>query len=239
MLCSVNDEYVRYTEIMHFVVRPVEAAVKDVLVGLRHALSAGRVTWLVSGGSCIEPQSQVLRELSEASLARLTIVLVDERYCESGHENSNYAALQAARFVRAGLRFEDILAGNPSFEAAAQRHSAVLKEALRTADTCIATLGIGADGHTAGILPKSPAAEATNALALGYDAPDFSRITATFAGLLEIDVAYVFAHGPKKENAVNRLKTHQESLRDLPASILYDIPSVTIYNDYIQGEERS
>lgn len=219
---------------MQFVVRPAEAAVKDVLMALRQALSEGHVTWLVSGGSCIEPQSQILRELTDESLDRLTVVLLDERYGESGHEQSNYAQLRAARFARPGLHFDDILEDNPSPEQAAERHEAILRTALGT-DICIATMGIGADGHTAGILPDSAATEAASVLSLAYQAADFLRITATFAALQKVDTAYVFAYGPAKADAIERLKTRHEPQRDLPAAILYDISSATIYNDYIEG----
>jgi 6-phosphogluconolactonase/glucosamine-6-phosphate isomerase/deaminase len=101
----------------------------------------------------------------------------------------------------------------------------------------MATMGLGQDGHTAGILPDSASVQDDTSAVVGYDWVDYKRMTFGLASLRRVQSAYVFAYGESKREALNRLQSNQEPLTSLPAKILYNIPNVTVYNDCITSEE--
>lgn len=222
---------------MKFSTARPENAETEVSRYLESLLATGtRVLWLVSGGSCIPYETHILRNLSSSYSELLRVMLVDERFGLSGHAASNYKQLTNAGFSRDGLFFDDILATSQPLEITTARYSALLRESMEISDVIIATLGIGADGHTAGILPKSPALLEAKDMAIGFVAPDFIRITASLHTLGKVMQAYIFAYGSAKQEVVEQLYTHRYSISYFPAAILYDIPSVTIYNDNIRSE---
>ena len=211
-----------------------QEAEQEMLHVIRRALENRKhALWLVSGGSCITTEVAILRTLHDDEIRRLTIMLADERYGTPGHDESNHAKLRAAGFSRSELDFPDILNAG-STENVLAEYNTLLRRKLDEADSIVATLGIGADGHTAGILPDSPAAYSEDDFVVSYQAPDFIRITSSFTTLRRIDTAVVLAYGKTKQDALKRLIARRESLKSLPAVIFHDIPSVTIYNDYIQ-----
>jgi 6-phosphogluconolactonase/glucosamine-6-phosphate isomerase/deaminase len=228
---------VNYTLYMRFATLPLAAAYEEVAAALTQAVRTHtHVLWFVSGGSCIEPQTAIVHQLTNDQISHLTILLADERFGPAGHADANYAKLQAAGFKHPGLQFEDPLSGNIPFSAAVARYSDVVQRALAQADIVVATLGIGQDGHTAGILPRSAAAYDDISTVIGYEGPDFIRMTVGFSMLSQIKKAFVFAYGAAKQEALLRLQEGAASSPELPSMILYDMDVVTIYNDSIESE---
>ncbi len=100
----------------------------------------------------------------------------------------------------------------------------------------IGQLGIGTDGHIAGILPGSAAAHETSALVAAYDAAPFKRLTVTFQVLRQIDAAFVFAFGKPKRKTLEILKAGSMGTIDQPAGILHELQEAYVYNDQV-GED--
>jgi len=221
---------------MKFTNTDLTTAVSEVTSALQNSLTNHHVLWLVSGGSCVEPQCEILHALRADSLPNLTVMLVDERYGAPLHTDSNYAKLVQAGFQRKGLNFADILSNNLSLQETVENFSSALSNALTSSDYVFATLGLGGDGHTAGILPNSPAVYDTISSAVGYEWSDFTRISAGLSVLSRLDEAYVLAFGEAKHDAILRLQQGNELIEQLPALILCDIGSVTVYNDSIKSE---
>ena len=194
-----------------------------------------RVLWLISGGSNIPVTLQAMQQLPEEATERLMIVPVDERYGPPGHPASNVQQLLDQGFTAKRANFFTPLDGSP-LEDTVARYGEALQQAFHTTDKVIGQLGIGADGHIAGILPQSPALQ-SKALVAGYQAADYTRITLTFLALRQIDAAYVFAYGREKRAALDRLCDGDYHIEDQPAQILRDLSEVYIYNDLL--EERN
>lgn len=197
------------------------------------------VLWLVSGGSAIPIQVAIMQRLAvevPAKLANLTILPIDERYGLASHADSNSEQMRQAGFEPGPAKWFDILQGGGSLRETLERYEALVEDSFAQAKTVIATFGLGADGHTAGILPDSPAALDSAATVIGYDWSDFKRMTLGLAQLQQIDRAFVLAYGEAKCAALRRLHDNQDPLSSLPAKVLYDIPSVTVYNDCIESE---
>jgi 6-phosphogluconolactonase/glucosamine-6-phosphate isomerase/deaminase len=200
---------------------------------LNKELSGGkRVLWLLSGGSNIAITTKVMAALPHEATKNLAIFLLDERYGETGHLDSNAKQLYDAGFQAKEAVFVPVLVPGFSLEETRERYAEACKRALEHADVVIAQIGIGSDGHIAGILPHSAAADADGWVA-AYQTPHFTRVTLTFDAMRKITVAYVMAFGKEKEPTLLQLRDEKSSLIDQPAQFLKELPEVYIYNDRI------
>lgn len=204
---------------------------------LEQELAAGkRVLWLLSGGSNIVIEVAVLNLLPVGLQRQLTIMLSDERYGRFGHKASNMQQLYDAGFDPGDATvLPAITPENLPLEMAAERYQAAIEHAFAKADTIVAQLGIGPDGHIAGILPHSPAVAAQGYVA-SYRAEQYERITLTFKALVKCTV-YVFAFGDNKREQLEILRGTDLPPTKQPAQILKKIPESYVYNDQIGGKE--
>jgi 6-phosphogluconolactonase len=127
----------------------------DVAERLSTAISAnGVATLVVSGGRSPVAFFQKLAE-QPLDWSRVVVSLADERWVPVEHADSNAGLLQ--RFLLQGpaaeARFVGLYNAAPSLEQAALAADEALSE-LPPIDVLI--LGMGDDGHTASLFPKSP-----------------------------------------------------------------------------------
>lgn len=192
-----------------------------------------RVIWLVPGGSNIRLSAAAMKQISEQESERLTIMQTDERYGPLDHPDSNWRQLREAGFATKQARTVPVLtAENNSLAATAANYAAQIEKEFAMADYIIGQFGMGADGHIAGMLPGSPAAK-SDKLFTGYDAGQFQRLTMTLPAIRRIAAAYAFIFGAEKQPALDNLHTKALPLVEQPAQILKQVPSASIYNDYI------
>jgi 6-phosphogluconolactonase/glucosamine-6-phosphate isomerase/deaminase len=225
---------------MQFVIAPTDIAAQAITASLCDALAAGKRTlWLVSGGSNIAAEVAVLQKLqthAAPALPRLTILPMDERYGAPGHEDSNTEQLRQAGFTPGAADWVDVLARDLPLTETVAYYTEQVSAALGSAEAVIAQFGLGPDGHVAGILPGSPACMDDAATVAGYEWRDYTRLTLTPRALARADVAYALAYGEQKQTALKRLQANTEPFTDLPARVLYDVPEVYVYNDFIESE---
>lgn len=196
---------------------------------LEEKLAGGQqVLWLIPGGSAIEVAAAVSQRLQDIDLSKLTVTLTDERYGPVGHHDSNWLQLAQAGLSLPGARLVPVLHGHSVEDTTAEfaRH---LQEYCQGAAYCLGFFGMGADGHTAGILPDSPAVLATE-WAASYQGPDFMRITMTPPAIAALDEAVVYAMGEAKLPALQNLR-QEIPLAKQPAQALKKIKQFTIFND--------
>lgn len=207
---------------------------------LARLLDNGQVLWLVSGGSNIKIQTQAMTYVSKVQSANLTIMPVDERYGSYDHASSNSAAMRKAKFDPKQAHWIDILADNPSIEEATARLAAHYSEAVATQMTIVATLGIGNDGHTAGMLPGSVGIHSAN-IAVWYHADDYERITLTASALRDhCDYAFVSAFSEGKKHALESIiKVSDETIDTVPALLLNELNRATLFTDQLDEKEYS
>ncbi len=200
------------------------------------------VLLLLSGGSAFS----ILEYVSEKTLGEnLTVCMLDERYSESA-ETNNFLQLQKTEFyslaLNAGINFFGSLPrANESKEDFAGRMEKNLNTWIteNSKGKIIAVLGMGADGHTAGIFPN-PNAESfkklyeSENLVVSHDlGPKNSqeRVTITLNFLKKIDFGIAFICGQKKQIAFNSLKSGTSSINHLPVLALKEIKDLKIYTD--------
>jgi 6-phosphogluconolactonase/glucosamine-6-phosphate isomerase/deaminase len=199
---------------------------------VRELAGGKRVLWLLSGGSNIPTSVQVMDNISDEQSKGLSISLIDERYGEPGHPDSNWAQLLEAGFDGKQATLLPVLADDLDFQAAAKRYGEMIEKAFGDNDAVIAQLGIGPDGHVAGILPGSPAAEATGPVA-AYEAPPLKRLTLTVPMLERLSAAYVFAFGRPKLQALQTLQNEDLDPKEQPAQILKRLKEAYVYSDQV------
>jgi 6-phosphogluconolactonase/glucosamine-6-phosphate isomerase/deaminase len=197
---------------------------------LNEQLEAGKcVLWLVSGGSNVTLECGIAAELADVS--NLQAALVDERYGLPGHQDSNYQKLVDGGFT---VALAPVLEAGLDIKETTHRYNERLEVLLDAADVVVAQLGIGADGHTNGVLPHSSVVGSKKLLEQ-YEGPDFQRITMTLEALRFADVVFVFAYGEDKQATLTRLRDEDIPFDDQPSQILKQLPQVYLYNDSIEG----
>jgi 6-phosphogluconolactonase/glucosamine-6-phosphate isomerase/deaminase len=222
---------------MEFVRADAQVGVQNLGKKLQAELREGnRVLWLVPGGSNIPLAVQVIDNLPEPLTKNLTIMLSDERYGPVGHKDSNFKQLIAAGFNPKEANFIPVLS-NKSFTETCKSYSQAAKEQFAAAHTIIAQLGMGVDGHIAGILPNSPPVNARD-YAAGCETPDFIRLTLTPFALKKVNSAFAFVYGAAKKPALVNLQSKNLDLNEQPAQILRAIQEAYIYNDQVEEEAK-
>lgn len=201
---------------------------------LMQELSAGKnVLWLLCGGSNIAPAVKIMSMISPEASEHLTLLLVDERYGPVDHPDSNCKQLIDAGFKEKRATVLSVLHDGVSFTDTRARYETEVTKAFAAADIIIAQLGIGSDGHLAGIIPESTASYETEQLVASFHHNDFDRLTMTFPALRHIQAAYIFAFGEDKKPALASLQDKDLPLPKQPAQILKELPEAYIFNDQI------
>lgn len=212
--------------------------VEDVAIFIANSISnqlklGKHVLFFVTGGSSISvgvKTAELLKEKKiDSLLGNLTVMLTDERYGEVGHPDSNWAKLEKLGFNIQGAKLIPILTGDDR-TITTEKFNTILNEEFMITEYKIGLFGIGADGHTAGILPESVAVKCQE-LACGYDTPSFSRITMTALAIEKLDEVVVFAQGEEKWKVIKNLEKDIDIIKQ-PAQILKKVPLLTIFTDY-------
>jgi 6-phosphogluconolactonase/glucosamine-6-phosphate isomerase/deaminase len=206
--------------------------VADFIAGrlIQHLEEGKRVLWLVPGGSSIVIAAAVSQHLKGKPLGKLAVTLTDERYGEINHPDSNWRQLDEAGFELPGASLRPVLQGL-DLDSTVGSFAETLKEEFNRADYRLGFFGIGPDGHTAGILPGSPAVR-SGVLTAGYDAGNFRRLTMTPPAIDQLDEAVVYAVGEAKWPVIDALATSIEW--DVqPAQALKQVPRLTVFNDHL------
>lgn len=224
---------------MHFLLLDTTEAQNRITKALTNTLVEKRVLWLVCGGSSIAAQAQIMQNLPAENLKNLTILPMDERYGPPGHSDSNYQQLRDAGFDARRAKWKDVLERDLPLTETVSYYSELISDAQSEADYILGVFGLGADGHTAGVLPGTPATSDDEASVVGYVWTDFTRMTLTPRELVKTDEAYVLAYGANKKDALQRLQKNDESIQNLPAILLYHVPKVEVYNDQIETKETA
>lgn len=207
--------------------------------------SATPVLLLLSGGSAL----QLIDEIDLTSLSKTTMISVlDERI--GSDENSNFYQLMQTVFYREaqkqGVQFFDVRAKEGENEKdAALRLQKMFRMLLKMmpTTTIIATVGVGPDGHTAGVMPYpdeldffTETFDTKNDWIVGYDAGTKNsypkRVTVSLSFLRDhIDYAIAYATGENKKESLQKLIAEEGSLAQTPARILREMKNVHLYTD--------
>lgn len=209
------------------------AATEQLTARLKELLNDGKkVLWFMSGGSGGKVSVNVSKLLEGTPLSSLYVTVSDERYGEVGHADENWQILLDDGLSLPGATLYRPLIGEDQ-EVTTERFAQWIGEALEEVDYVIGLFGMGADGHTAGIKPGSPAVTSEELAAI-FTSDDFERITITPVGIARVDEAIVQAFGAEKHSMIRALLTEDLPLSEQPVQALKQIPRATFYADYEQ-----
>ncbi|MDR3643352.1 MAG: 6-phosphogluconolactonase [Candidatus Doudnabacteria bacterium] len=202
------------------------------------------VLLLLSGGSALS----ITNYVGQTTLgANLTVSMLDDRYSQDGGIN-NFLQMQKTEF------YQDVLAAEAGFFGTLPRPLETMEDLRQRWDKnlktwrennplglIIATLGMGPDGHTAGILPFPEDPEKFRSL---FDGPDWTaaynagdknpypeRITTTLTFLKLIDFSFAFVAGKEKQEMFNRLTSGEGKQAEHPAMVWREMKNVKIFTD--------
>jgi 6-phosphogluconolactonase/glucosamine-6-phosphate isomerase/deaminase len=205
------------------------------------------VLLLLSGGS-----ARTLAEHIDTSLlgTHITISVLDERWThEQAH--SNFYQLTTTSVWREALdrnvahidprphEPEDVYDTAKRFDLAIKLWHITHRDGV-----VIVTMGIGEDGHTAGVLPMPEDRERfktlfehTHTCIRGYVVqpeknPHTTRMTATLTYLRRhVHHTVVYATGEKKQSALTRVCAENGDVAETPARVLHDMHDAQVYTD--------
>lgn len=218
-------------------------------------LSSNRKTLLLlSGGSAVNIYKRIANcELrlfvGKAGSKNLAFAQVDERFQPESNnpinQLSNYPIsnenINANQIEKTGL-WEMCRKNNIPYYLISQEGT--LKEATRRYDQTISKLfkeytyrltilGIGEDGHTAGLLPGYKDVWNTDKYVVGYEniGKFPKRITLTPKALMELDQAIVVASGENKKEAIKKIlnPVNAEKIDQYPAVLINKIKKVDLF----------
>lgn len=195
------------------------AQVSDADAGLHLAESllstivTSQTLLLLSGGRT--PKSLYQSLADSETIQPGAVGMVDERFGPKWHSTSNEVMLRDSGLLRylemRGIPFYPIINGQ-SREETAETYDEKLRALCTTYQTIVGVLGIGLDGHTAGIAGNrvnfsNPVFLPERAFAFVSDFDDQhgtfkERITMTFLGLSHVDILIVLVFGDDKKEAL-------------------------------------
>jgi 6-phosphogluconolactonase len=171
------------------------------------AVSGGRTPWLM------------LRALAKRDVPwpDVHVVQVDERVAPAGHPDRNLTHLNESLLEHAPLRREQIYAmpvEAPELESSVERYAATLQKiAGSPAVLDLVHLGLGADGHTASLVPGDAVLNVTDSdVALTAVYQGRRRITLTYPILNRSRRILWVVTGSDKVDALARLRAADGSI---------------------------
>lgn len=190
---------------------------KYIAAAARQAIAARGVALLAfSGGGTPVP---MFRALAREALAwhAVHVFQVDERMVPAGDPDRNFAHLNEALLAHVPLpaaHIHPMPVEDQDIEAAARHYEAELAGLTgSTGALDLVQLGIGADGHTASLVPDDAVLEAADrAVAVTGPYQGHRRMTLTFPALNAARARLWLVAGAGKEDALRRLERGEHAI---------------------------
>ncbi|HEY6671095.1 MAG TPA: 6-phosphogluconolactonase [Solirubrobacterales bacterium] len=180
-----------------------------IVEGARMAVSErGRGAIGVSGGSDPWPMFSLLED-HQLDWTRTEIFQVDERVAPPGSAERNLTHLVQSLSIGAQGSIRPMPVTDEDLDAAADRYADLLPDALD-----LAHLGLGADGHTASLVPGDPVLDVTDRR-VAVTAGEYEgsrRMTLTYPELHRVRRLLWVVTGEEKRDALSRLLARDPSI---------------------------
>ena len=203
---------------------------------------------MLSGGSSLGMLEYVPREVLGP---HMTMTMLDERHGTDAASSNFVQMTQTNFYVRAKEAGAQIISTRPKegegLEEAAQRFKSSVEDWLETYKDgfVIATIGIGSEGHTAGIFPFPEDPDRFNMVLEKGLIVEYSvsaekskyqhRLTVTLPFLrTKVDTAIGYVVGENKRKAFLATVADEGTLLETPSRILHEMKDVTLVTDIVE-----
>jgi 6-phosphogluconolactonase len=193
----------------------------------------GDFSLAISGGTTPEPLYRRLGELpfrQDAPWDRVKLFFSDERTVPPTHSASNFRLAWEAWLKGGSIPRDQIYRMEGEAEnlhAAAERYSTALTHQVASGpdgfpSLDLVLLGLGEDGHTASLFPKTQALNETLRVVAANDVPklDSWRLTLTYPTLDAAREVWFMVSGPSKAHRVAQCLGLAPGGEDLPATMV-------------------
>lgn len=215
----------------------------ETLEGLFKQYLDRKILFLTSGGSALK----LLDYIDKVNQA-FTISVLDERFSRQSDIN-NFSQLTKTKFYKLaqsnGAKFiSTLLTKDESLTQFAARFEIELKKWKQSnpGGVIIVTMGMGPDGHTAGIMPFPENPKLFKQLfcvrnwVVGYDAKNKNeypfRVTTSLTFLKEqVDYAVIFVLGSNKKDALEKIFNDNIKIEEIPAKVVLKMKNVSIFTN--------
>lgn len=174
-------------------------------------------------------------------LARIHFFMVDERIVPLEDQNSNYGGLYGLFFeklIRDGLiqsnQLHPFVASVESAPRVCQEYFSELKRF--GGEFAVVVLGMGEDGHVAGLFPRHPLLAAQEQGFLSFSdspKPPPQRMTATVPLLCSSSLAILLALGEGKRTAWEAFQNPANTVADCPACMVHHVERCLVVTDLV------
>lgn len=166
----------------------------------------------LSGGTSPDYQKMIVKP---ADILPGAICVVDDRFAEPFHKNSNELLLKKEGVFdfakRQNLELHKILSGKGFLETE-KDYDKVIIRLFKKFKKKVAVMGIGANLHTAGVFPYSAAAKSPDFVVAETVEDRFPRrITITLRALGEFQYFVILAYGRQKRKALKIMLNEREN----------------------------
>jgi len=194
---------------------------------------------LLSGGSAVNIYQRLAEYIKRSQFVseNLAVGQVDERFRPENSDDINAVQIEKTGLIevlkRKGIKFYKILQKG-SLERAADEYNRIMEELFRSYKFKMAILGIGRDGHTAGLLPGYRKEWDKNTFVTGYkNKGEFpERITITPKAFGRLDYGLTIVAGEEKREVMEGiLKKKEIDVNLLPGILINRIKKVETVMD--------
>jgi 6-phosphogluconolactonase len=190
-------------------------------------LGSGRFTVALSGGSTPRNLYSLLATQSDVPWGQIRFFFSDERHVPPDSPDSNFRMASESLFSRAPIPQENIFrvpAEIPDADTAAQSYEQTLRQVFQLEENDLPRfdlilLGLGPDGHTASLFPRTAALHEDERLVAANWVEQFKtwRITFTFPVLNNAAAVLFMATGAEKQEALLQVLQGKPDSETYPA----------------------
>jgi len=195
----------------------------------------GRARIAISGGSTPKATFQLLADPNQPFRSRmpwsdLEIYWVDERCVGPDDADSNFRMTREALLDQVPLAPEQIhrIEGELDPHAAADKYASELSNSFRldgaqTPRFDLVSLGMGPDGHTASLFPRTAALHETSRIVAANHVPQMNtwRITLTWPVINAARSVFFLISGADKAEVLNEVLTGPRDVERLPSQLIW------------------